>query len=129
MFYLIKRMSYFSRDRVEKELQYLLSRRPRGIYLMDPTFNVNKRRAKEILRIFIKHNRISRLHVELKAELLDKEMVELLHMAKTDLIEIGIQSINKKTLKLINRHFEPERFSKNMRLLNKKKTPLRNTAH
>ena len=56
----------------------------------------------------IKYNRISNLHVELKAELLDEEMIDLLKEAKTDFIEIGIQSANKKTLQLINRHFDPD---------------------
>jgi radical SAM superfamily enzyme YgiQ (UPF0313 family) len=90
---------------------------------MDPTFNTNKKRAKEILRIIIKHNKKSELCVELKAELLNEEMIDLLHKAGTDYIEIGIQSTNEKTLKLINRHFEPDKFRENVLLLNKKNLP------
>lgn len=114
---------YFSLERVEKELKYLLEKRPAGIYLMDATFNLNKKRAKEVLRVFIKYNKKTKLHVELKAELLDKEMVDLLYKAKADFIEIGLQSVNKKTLRLINRIFKPPSFKKNIFLLNKKKIP------
>lgn len=112
---------YFSLERVEKELKYILKKSPNGVYLMDPTFNMNRKRAKDILQIFIKHNQNSRLHVELKAEFLDREMVDLLHRAKATFIEIGIQSTNFKTLKLINRHFQPNAFKKGILLLNKKK--------
>jgi radical SAM superfamily enzyme YgiQ (UPF0313 family) len=118
-----KKLNYFSLERVERELKYILEREPRGVYLMDPTFNTNKKRSKEILRIIIKHNKKSTLHVELKAELLDEEMVDLLHKAGTDYIEIGIQSTNEKTLKLINRHFNADKFRENVLLLNKKDLP------
>ncbi len=116
-------MRYFSLKRVEKELAYILKKGPSGVYLMDPTFNFNKERAKKILRIFIRHNQKSNLHVELKAEFLDKEMVSLLSKAKTNFIEIGIQSTNPKTLRAINRHFEPYSFRRGISMLNKKKIP------
>lgn len=117
------KVDYFSLERVEKELKFLLSKTPRHIYFMDPTFNVNKERAKKILRIFIKYNKKTTLHVELKAEFLDREMIDLLYKAKTNFIEIGIQSTNKKTLKLINRHLEPDKFRENILLLNKRGLP------
>jgi len=116
-------MRYFSLPRVEKELKYLLEKKPAGIYLMDATFNAHKKRAKEVLKVFIKYNKKTKLHVELKAELLDREMVDLLYKAKAKFIEIGVQSTNKKTLRLINRIFKPGSFKKNIRLLNKKKIP------
>ena len=115
------KINVFSLGRVEDELKYLLEREPKGIYLMDPTFNIDRERAKAILRIIIKYNKVSKLHVELKAEFLDGEMIDLLNKARADFIEIGIQSINKKTLKLINRHFEPDKFRENIFLLNEQK--------
>lgn len=116
-------VTFFPLERVERELKYILEKEPRGIYLMDPTFNIDQERAKVILRMVIRYNRKSNLHVELKAELLDEEMMDLLKEAKTDFIEIGIQSANKKTLQLINRHFDPDKFSQNIALLNKKNIP------
>ena len=112
---------YFSLSRVESELKYLLKKRPVSLYLMDPTFNQNKKRAKEILKIFIRYNHNTRLHLELRAELLDREMVKLLYKAKIDFLEIGLQSTNQRTLKLINRTFQPHLFKRNISLLNKKR--------
>ena len=97
----------------------MLSKRPGHIYIIDPTFNIAPERAKAILRIFIKYNRDTRLHVELRAELLDEEMIRLLDQAKCYYIEIGLQSINSKTLRLINRDFNAKRFKDNMHLISK----------
>jgi radical SAM superfamily enzyme YgiQ (UPF0313 family) len=110
---------YFSLSRVEKELKLILSHKPQEVYLMDPTFNSNPRRAKEILKIFIRHNQGANLHVELKAELVDEEMARLLSQANAHNIEIGIQSTNPKTLKAINRGFNKVKFIRGIRYLNK----------
>ena len=59
------------------------------------------------------------MHVELKAELVDEEMVRLLSEANAYNIEIGIQSTNPKTLKAINRKFNKGKFIKGIRYLNK----------
>jgi len=110
-------MRYHSLRRIEDEFKFILKRAPKFLYIMDPTFNANTKRAKEILRLFIKYNKNTKLHVELKAELLDEEMIFLLDKANSVAIEIGLQTINSKTLKLINRHFDSNRFKENLKLL------------
>jgi len=114
-------LRYFSLKRVEKELRLILLYKPREVYLMDATFNSNPRRAKEILRMFIRHNRGSQLHVELKAELLDEETARLLRQANAFNIEIGIQSTNPSSLKAVNRSFDKRKFARGIGLLNKHK--------
>lgn len=118
-----QQVRYFSLRRIEAELKYLLAMRPAGIYFMDPTFNLNRPRAIKVLTIFKKHNICSRLHVELKAELLTKRTIEILSEAKADFIEIGIQSINKHTLAAIRRDFNPAAFARHIKSLNLKKIP------
>ncbi len=113
------RVRFFPLSRVEKELALILSHRPREVYLMDATFNAYPARAKKILRLFIRHNRGSNLHVELKAELLDEEMARLLAAARANNIEIGIQSLNPRTLESMHRPFNREGFRKGIELLNK----------
>jgi radical SAM superfamily enzyme YgiQ (UPF0313 family) len=108
-------------NRVEKELKLILSHKPHEVYLMDATFNSDPQRAKKILKIFIRYNLGSNLHVELKTELVDEEMARLLLQANAYNIEIGIQSTNPRTLKAINRTFDKERFKKGIRALNKLK--------
>lgn len=115
------RIKYFSLSRVEKELKWILKREPEKVYLMDPTFNVDCERAKKILRIFIKHNKSSRLHLELRAEKIDAEMVGLLKQAGVAKLEIWIQSVSRESLKLVNRDLDRNICAKNIRLLNKGK--------
>ncbi|MFH1889142.1 MAG: radical SAM protein [Candidatus Omnitrophota bacterium] len=110
---------HFPLSRVEKELKLILSHKPHEVYLMDATFNSNPRRAKKILKIFIRYNRGSNLHVELKAESVDEEMARLLSEANAYNIEIGIQSTSPRTLKALDRAFDKERFKKGIRALNK----------
>jgi len=118
-----KGIRYFSLRRVEKEFKWILKKRPAVVYLMDPTFNSDCKRAKEILRIWNKHNRESSLHLELKAEKIDEEMAELLKLARVSKLEIGIQSICPGALKLVNRDLDKLIFAKKARLLNRKKVP------
>jgi radical SAM superfamily enzyme YgiQ (UPF0313 family) len=112
---------YFSLGRIEKELKLILAHKPYELYLMDATFNSNPRRAKKILRMVGKYNKGSKLHVELKAELIDPEMAKLLYKANAFNIEIGLQSINPATLRAINRGFNRRKFAAGIRLLNQYK--------
>src|SRR3989338_1765147 len=67
----------FSIERVEKELRLVLSAGVKMLFLMDPTFNLNKERAKGILRFIAENNRHgSIVHTEIKAELLDGDNYE-----------------------------------------------------
>jgi radical SAM superfamily enzyme YgiQ (UPF0313 family) len=115
------KVRYFSLSRVEKELKFILSHESKEVYLMDATFNANPQRAKQVLRLFIKHNKSSSLHVELKAELVNEQMARLLSKANCQNIEIGIQSTNPKTLRAVNRHFSRKKFKKGIGFLNKHK--------
>ncbi len=109
----------FPLKRVEEELKFILSQCPSEVYLMDATFNANQKRARKILKIFQRYNRGSSLHLELMAEFVDERMAEALGKIGSLNIEIGIQSTNPKTLKVINRPFDKEKFQKGIRFLNK----------
>ncbi|RJO64938.1 MAG: radical SAM protein [Candidatus Omnitrophota bacterium] len=117
------KLRFFSLKRTECELRCILAQAPPEVYLMDPTFNINRKRAKDILRIFKRYNRRSRLHVELRAELLDEEMARLLKQANATFIEIGIQSTDRHTLRIANRQFDKGAFKKNIMRLNKENLP------
>jgi len=115
------RLRYFSLSAVEQELKAILSQQPAEVFIIDSTFNANCVRAKKILRIFITHNRGTALRVALRGERLDVEMVRLLRRANTGFIEIGIQSTDRKVLKLANRTLNQSALKQNIRLLTNKK--------
>jgi hypothetical protein len=85
---------------------------------MDPVFNIDLKRAKEICRFIIKHNK-KRIpfHTEIQAELVDKELAVLLKKACVRYIEVGLQSDDEKVLKNVRRGFNRERFIKGFNLL------------
>lgn len=112
---------YFSLSRVKKELKFLLKNRVKTIYLMDPTFNLNRERGLEILRFFSKYKKDSKLHLEIKAELLDEEFVNSLAVAGIEFLEIGLQTTNRNALINIKRDFNERLFKNNIKLLNEKK--------
>lgn len=96
-----KRTAYLPLDRVKTELDFFLRHEFSVVKLVDRTFNAPRERAKEILRYLLDHYREGiTFHFELKGELLDDETVDLLISAPKDFfqIEIGIQSLNEKTL-------------------------------
>jgi len=106
-------------ERIEKELEFLVDRDVRNVFVLDPTFNLNGDRAKRILRLLIE-NAPASMHFtfEIRAELLDEEMANLFAELNCSL-QIGLQSSNVDVLKGINRSFEPEKFIQKVKLLNK----------
>jgi radical SAM superfamily enzyme YgiQ (UPF0313 family) len=110
-------LRFFSLERVAEELKFILARETPYVEIVGATFNANRPRAKEIIKIFLKYNKNSQLRVEIKAELLDREMIRLFDKADMRNIEIGLQSINPQGLKLSNRTLQRSIFKKNVRLL------------
>ncbi len=114
------KLRYFPLERIKKELRLLLKKNVSTIYLMDPTFNLKKGRALAILNYFIKYRKGSKLHLEVKAELLDEGFIRILSLAGVEFLEIGLQTTNRNALKNINRDFDERLFKNNIKLLNEK---------
>ncbi len=80
------------------------------IKFVDRTFNVNRRRAKEILRFIIREDGqifpFGRcFHFEIAGDLLDDETLKIVKTARAGLLqfEIGLQSMNEETLSRVRR--------------------------
>ena len=114
------KIRFFSMERVKKDLSFLLKKKLKSIYLMDPVFNLNVNRAKEICRFIVQNNKNNiPFHIEIKAEFVDEELAELFHKANVNFLEVGLQSINDKVLSLINRKLNIKKFISGFNLLKK----------
>src|SRR5262245_36204920 len=94
---------FFDVDRVLREIDILAGIGVDYLYLMDPTFNNNLPRAKQILRHIIDRDMSATLFTEMVPEFMDEELVDLAIQAGTKNLEVGIQSINKPALKVMQR--------------------------
>ena len=112
----IRSVRHFPMERIERELDYLLAHHVRDIFVLDPTFNMDKERTKKLLLLFIKKAQGVHFTFENRAELLDEELVRLFSQLDCAL-QIGMQSSNPKALEAIDRRMQADKFQKNVRLL------------
>lgn len=109
----------FSMKRIESDLLWLLNNRIAKIKLVDRTFNYDPKRALQLFKFIVKHNRCSHIHFEIGAHLLDGETLTFLQQVPEDMFqfEIGVQSVLPETLKRIQRNAPLELLEKNIRFL------------
>jgi radical SAM superfamily enzyme YgiQ (UPF0313 family) len=109
----------FDLDRVKQELLYWMKSGARNIYLMDPIFNLNAERAKEICRFIIAHNSTKIIfHTEIWAEFVDQELAKLFEQANFRFLEVGLQTAEENVLSNVERRFRKEAFIKGLQYLN-----------
>ena len=112
----------FDLPRVKEEILFWLDQDIHEIYLMDPVFNLNAARSKEILRFIIEHNhRRVQFHTEVWAEFIDDEMAELFAQANFLFLEVGLQSSDHAVLEAAERRHRPEAFLEGIGFLKKHK--------
>lgn len=109
----------FPIERIKNELNYLVNKEVDTVFVLDPTFNLNAERAKEILRFLIE-NAPSFMHFtfEVRAELIDEEMAQLFSILNCSL-QIGLQTSDEKISERINRNLDRNKFSEKCQLLAK----------
>lgn len=113
-----EKIRFFSIGRVKKDLSFLLQQKIKRIYLMDPVFNFDINRAKEICKFIIENNKKNiTLHTEIRVEFIDDELAELFSKANVKYLEIGLQSTNKNVLHLVKRKLNFEEFVRGIELL------------
>ena len=98
-----------SYDRAREELSILANSGARDVFVLDPTFNAQPKRAKELLRLFAQEAPHLRYHIEVRAEFLDEEQAALCSELECS-IQIGLQTAHAQVARNIGRPFNPERF-------------------
>lgn len=113
---------HFPPERLEAELDYLVAHGVGEIYVLDPTFNMDKKRTLELLSLIEAKSQAIHFVFEIRAELLDKQLADAFSRINCSL-QIGLQSSDPAVLKQANRSFVPDSFAKKVALLNDRGIP------
>lgn len=107
-----KALRFKDTEIVKKELGFFISKKVPQVKFVDRTFNCDHRHAMEIWK-FIKanDNAVTNFHFEISADLLTDEELDIMKDMRPGLIqlEIGVQSVNGRTIKEIHRTMKLER--------------------
>lgn len=117
-----KSVRFFSLERTKKDLKKFIDRGTRLVKFVDRTFNLNKKRYLEIWKFLLDNYREDIIfHFEINANIFDDEVIEFLKKVPREFFqfEIGIQTINKDTMKSINRVNNLEKLFHNVTEINK----------
>ena len=110
----------FDLGRVKSEILFWIQQDIAELYLMDPIFNLNAERAKEICRFIAAHNdRGIAMHAEVWAEFVDDELAQLMKEAHFEFLEVGLQSTDRTALATVERRLREERFEEGVGYLKK----------
>lgn len=101
----------FSSERIEADLGLLMEQKVKTVKLVDRTFNYDAERANVIWEFILGHNRESRFHFEIAADLLTEANLRLLERVPAGMFqfEIGVQSGEEETLARVARLSELDR--------------------
>ncbi len=109
----------FSMERIREDLLYLMTHQAATVKLVDRTFNYDAGRANRIWEFILRHNRSSRFHFEIAADLLTEENLALLEKVPAGMFrfEIGVQSGSPETLAEVGRKTDLDTLLDNVRKL------------
>jgi anaerobic magnesium-protoporphyrin IX monomethyl ester cyclase len=108
----------FDLDRVKAEILFWLQQDVSQIFLMDPVFNLNAARAKDICRFVAANNhRQIPFHAEIWAEFVDEELARLFRDAHFEFLEVGLQTTDDTALAAVDRRLKIAPFVDGIRWL------------
>jgi radical SAM superfamily enzyme YgiQ (UPF0313 family) len=87
-------------EKVIKELKWLKQKyKIKAFYFRDPTFSINPERIKELANLMLKNRLNLRWGCETRLDLLDIDLLKLLHKAGLRAIKVGVESLDHRLLK------------------------------
>ena len=107
-----KSVRFRNLELVKRELDFFLERKVPQVKFVDRTFNCKKDHAMAIWEYIQEHdNGITNFHFEIAADILDEEEIRLLSRMRPGLVqlEIGVQTVNPKTIREIRRKMDLNR--------------------
>ena len=112
-----KTVRLFPMERIKAELDLFSRKKISQVFVLDPTYNVNKKRALEILRLIREKTPDTFYYFEARAEFIDRELAREFTKIPCAL-QIGLQSANEEVLKNLNRPWDKKKFLKGISFLN-----------
>ncbi len=112
-----KTVRLFPMERIKAELDLFARKKIPQVFVLDPTYNVNKNRAVELLRLIRQKTPNTFYYFEARAEFIDRELAREFTKIPCAL-QIGLQSANEEVLKLVNRPWDKKKFLKGISILN-----------
>ena len=102
-----KSLRFRSIENVYKHLDYFLKEEVRQVKFVDRTFNANHEHALSVWKYINEHdNGVTNFHFEIAADIMTDEEIAVINSMRPGLVqlEIGVQTTNPETLRLINRY-------------------------
>jgi hypothetical protein len=108
----------FSLERIRRELELFEEKKVTQVFVLDPTFNSDIKRAKKILRMILKTAPLIHFTFEIRAEFIDSEIAGLFAGVHCSL-QVGLQSAADEVLANVNRTIDTVKYAEKIALLNK----------
>jgi hypothetical protein len=106
----------FPLERIAAELDFFAASGAEQVFVLDPTFNVDLKRAKRILRLIQTRAPAIHFSFEVRSEFIDAELAKLFAGLACS-VQIGLQSADPAVLAKVGRSFDPEDFQAKVLLL------------
>ena len=112
-----KKIAYFPEARLTKELELFAAKKIAQVFVLDPTYNADKKRAVSMLAQISEKAPGMFFYFEARAEFIDRELARAFTKIPCSL-QIGLQSANEEVLSLVHRTMNKKQFVKNIGILN-----------
>ena len=107
----------FPMERIEKELDLFAAKKVPQVFVLDPTYNANKQRALDLLKLIAKKTPNTFYYFEARAEFIDRQLAHAFTKIPCAL-QIGLQTSDENVARLVHRPFNRKQFAKNISILN-----------
>lgn len=112
-----KKIQYFPIERIQKEIELFNQKKISQVFVLDPTYNANKKRAIELLNLIAKKAPGMFFYFEARAEFIDRELAKAFTKIPCAL-QFGLQSSDPEVLSYVHRTLDKKLFTKNIGYLN-----------
>lgn len=101
--------SEFSLERIEAEFELFKAQKSDTLFCVDSTFNLNNKRAIEILNIAGRIHLEAAFWLEVHPGLLDEAFADALRKVRLSNMGLGIQTTHPETMEIIHRKWDPDK--------------------